>query len=316
MNILITGIAGFIGHHLATRLIEEGHTIVGIDNLNDYYDVTLKEARLKRLKGKFSFHKIDTTDFPALEELFKKHKFDKICHLAAQAGVRYSLENPFVYATSNYVGTLNIFELAKRHGVKDIAFASSSSVYGGNEELPFAEHHPVNHPLSMYAASKRAGELLAHSYCHLFGLNIICLRFFTVYGPWGRPDMALFLFTKSILEEKPIEVFNGGDMRRDFTYVSDIVDGIVKTIHKQPRGFSILNLGAGNPINLPDFIGIIEKTLDKKANIVMKPMQAGDVQATWADISKARELIGYKPKVSIEEGITNFVKWFREYYGV
>lgn len=315
MKILITGGAGFIGSHLTEKLLGEGHEITIVDNLNDYYDPTLKESRLARFKDRVTFYRCNITDMAGLEEIFTKHTFDAVCHLAAQAGVRYSLENPFVYAESNYVGTVNVFECAKRHKVSQVVFASTSSVYGKNEKMPFNEEDRVDTPISIYSASKRAGELLAHSYNHLFGLNITCLRFFSVYGPYGRPDMALFLFVKNILEGKPIDVFNNGEMNRDFTYVSDIVSGFSAALTK-PLGFSIINLGHGEPVHLKEFIRIIEDELGKKAIMNFLPMQPGDVASTFADTRKAKELLGYKAVVDVEEGVRNFVTWYRDYYKI
>lgn len=313
MRYLVTGGAGFIGNHLMQRLLAEGHEVVCVDNLNDYYDPALKKARLELLKDKIRFYPFDIADKDQLEKVFKENKIDKICHLAAQAGVRYSLENPFVYADSNYIGTLNVLELAKRHDVKDIVFASTSSVYGLNEKMPFSEDDRVDTPISIYSASKRACELLAFSYHHLFKLNVTCLRFFTVYGPYNRPDLALFLFTKAILENKPIDVFNNGNMKRDFTYVTDIVDGFYRATQR-PLGYQIINLGCGKPVQLMDFIHTLEEELGKKATIHYLPMQPGDVAATAADITKARKLLGWEPKVNVREGVKKFVEWYKEYY--
>jgi len=312
MKVLVTGGAGFIGYHFIMKLLAEGHEVICVDNMNDYYDPELKKARLAQFKGKVSFHKTDIADRDALEKAFQE-KPDKVCHFAAQAGVRYSLENPFVYGESNYMGTLNIFELAKRHNVSDIVFASTSSIYGLNEDMPFSEGQRVDRQVSIYAASKRGCELLAHVYNHLFGLNITCLRFFTVYGPWGRPDMALFKFTKNILEGKPIDVYNNGDMMRDFTYVADIVEGFYLALQK-PMGYEIMNIGCGNPVRLMDYIKTLEECLGRKAECNMMGMQPGDVKATSADISKARELLGYEPKVMVAEGVKNFVDWYKEYH--
>lgn len=313
MKILVTGGAGFIGSHLIEKLLEEGHDVVCVDNLTPYYDPELKKARLARFSDRITFYETDITDREALTAIFNDEEIEAVCHLAAQAGVRYSLENPFIYAETNYIGTVNVLELSKQKGIKNVVMASTSSVYGLNEKLPFSEDDRVDHPISIYAASKRACELLAFSYDHLFGLNVTCLRFFTVYGQWGRPDMALFLFTKNILEGKPIEVFGEGNMRRDFTYVSDIVEGFVAAL-KKPLGFEIINLGAGEPVHLMDFIRMTEKALGKKADIQFKPMQPGDVRETHSDITKAKKLLGYDPKVSIEEGIPAFVEWYRSYF--
>jgi UDP-glucuronate 4-epimerase len=313
MHVLVTGGAGFIGSHVILELIKRGDTVVTIDNVNDYYDPVLKRARLARFAGKVELIEKDIADREAIEEIFKNHSFDAVCHLAAQAGVRYSLENPYVYADANYVGTLNILEAAKRYGVPHVVQISSSSVYGTNTKMPFTEDDRVDTPISMYAASKRAGELLAHAYHHLFSMNITVIRPFTVYGPWGRPDMALFLFTEAILKGEPIKVFNRGDMKRDFTYIDDIVSGIVLAIGK-PEGFQIYNIGRGAPQGLMDFIHAIEDSLGKKAELDLQPMQMGDVPATWADISKARERLGYNPQTSVKEGVENFITWYREYY--
>lgn len=323
MNILVTGVAGFIGFHVATALLEQGDIVLGIDNLNDYYEVSLKEARLKKLEestkkrlGSFVFVKEDIAHFSALQQILansKIGKIDVICHLAAQAGVRYSLTNPFVYEESNLKGTLNILELARQNNIKQVVFASSSSVYGGNTKIPFAEEDPVNQPISLYAATKRAGELICHSYHHLYGMNITCLRFFTVYGPYGRPDMAMFIFTKNILNGKPIEVYNHGKMKRDFTYIADIVSGVVASLDK-PMGFAIINLGNSHSVDLLYFIACLEKELGTKAEKKLLPLQPGDVPETFADIRKAKRLLGFEPKTNIEEGIKQFVAWYQSYY--
>ena len=313
MNILVTGGCGFIGSHLVKRLLKEGNNVIIVDNLNDYYDVNLKKNRLNLFKDKVKFYEIDIASKEDLERVFQENNIDKICHLAAQAGVRYSLENPFVYGDSNYIGTLNILEFAKRYKVNHIIFASTSSIYGKNTNMPFKEEDRVDGPLSIYSASKRACELLAQVYYDLFGVNTTCLRFFTVYGPWGRPDMALFKFTKNILEDKPIDVYNNGDMKRDFTYVGDIVEYFARAIDK-PLGFSIINLGRGSPVHLMDFIGVIEKQLDKKAKINFMPMQPGDVKETYADTTKAKEILGFEAHTPIEEGIKNFLDWYEYYY--
>jgi UDP-glucuronate 4-epimerase len=313
MNILVTGGAGFIGSHLITRLLKENHNVIVVDNLNEYYSVSLKKDRLNLFLDKIKFYKIDISVKDELEKVFRENKIDKICHLAAQAGVRYSLENPFVYGDSNYIGTLNILEFAKRYNVNHIVFASTSSTYGKNKEMPFKEEDRVDNPISIYSASKRACELLAYSYYELFKINTTCLRFFTVYGTWGRPDMALFKFTKNILEEKPIDIYNNGDMKRDFTYVEDIVDGFVRAIER-PLGFSIINLGRGCPVHLMEFIKIIEEKLDKKAKINFMPMQQGDVKETYADTTKAKEVLGFGAKISVEEGVKRFIEWYKDYY--
>lgn len=314
MNILVTGGAGFIGSHLVGRLLDDGHDVISLDNLNSYYDPALKRARLKEVAFGVKNYRIDIADEKALEGVFQKHSFDCVYHIAAQAGVRYSLENPFVYADANYKGTLNVFELARRHGIRRVVFASSSSVYGKNK-VPFRENMDVDTPVSIYAASKRAGELLAYSYAHLFGMDITCLRFFTVYGPYGRPDMSPYTFTKAILDNKPITLFNHGTMKRDFTYVDDIVEGLLAA-RKKPKGFEIINLGCGDPVSLRRFIRVFEDVLGKKAKIKYAPLQPGDVVATYADITKARKLLGYKPRVGIEEGIKNFVNWYGKYYSL
>ena len=313
MNILITGGAGFIGFHVAKALLGRGDNVVIIDNFNDYYDVKLKEARIKEL-GKYDnldVIKVDISDYDTMNIIFKKHKFNKICHLAAQAGVRYSLENPLAYEKSNILGTLVMLEMAKKYNVKDFVFASSSSIYGNNKKTPFSEEDNVDYPVSLYAATKKSSELLAYTYHHLYGLNCTGLRFFTVYGPWGRPDMAYFKFTKAILEDKPIDVYNYGKMKRDFTYISDITDGILAAIDN-PFPYEIINLGNNKPIELSYFIECIENALKKKAKKNMLPMQSGDVKITHADIKKAEKLLNYKPKVSIEEGINRFVEWYKE----
>jgi len=314
MKILVTGGAGFVGSHLIEALLAEGHEIVCVDNMNDYYDPSLKHARLERFQKKITFYQIDISDMSALEDVFKNHTFDSIAHLAAQAGVRYSLEQPLVYVDSNVRGTVCVFECAQKYGVKNIVMASSSSVYGevGGSES-FSENMSVEKPISVYAATKRATELLAYTYHHLYGLNITSLRFFTAFGPYGRPDMALFKFVSNMLADKPIDVYGDGNQERDFTYVSDIVAGFVLAL-KKPLGLSILNLGAGNPISLNQFITATEEVLGRKAQRNMLPAQPGDVPRTSADIRKAADEIGYKPEVSIKEGIGMFVQWYREYY--
>jgi UDP-glucuronate 4-epimerase len=348
MKILITGTSGFIGFHLANRLIDRGDEVIGIDNINDYYDVNLKYKRLdetgiskseievaKLVKSKkysnYSFSKINLEDKEKIDQLFASEKFDKVCNLAAQAGVRYSLINPMAYINSNIIGFTNILEACRHNKIKHLAYASSSSVYGLNETMPFSTHDNVDHPISLYAASKKSNELMAHTYSHLFGLPTTGLRFFTVYGPWGRPDMALFIFTKAIQEGKPIEVFNEGRMKRDFTYVDDIVEGIVRVIDSPPSGntnwtgknpdpssskapYKIYNIGNSNPVNLMDFIAAIEKALGKKAIIEYKPMQAGDVPATWANISDLTEDLKYKPNTEVEDGVRKFIDWYKTFY--
>ena len=312
--ILVTGAAGFIGYHLCQQLLSSGQPVIGIDNINEYYDPDLKQARLKRLSDykKFIFYKIDLCDFNSLEKLFSKHPVDRICHLAAQAGVRYSLTHPFAYQKSNGEGFLHIIELARRNSCKNFVYASSSSVYGNNTKLPFSEDDPVDHPISLYAASKRSNELTAFSYSHLFNLPCSGLRFFTVYGPWGRPDMALFIFTRSIIENRPIDIFNNGEMRRNFTYIDDIIDGIIRVIDT-PRDYEIYNIGNSRAENLIDFIDRIEKCLGQKAIRNYLPMQPGDVKVTVADIQKIRKL-GDEPKTNIAKGIEQFVTWYKNYY--
>jgi len=335
MKILVTGAAGFIGSALALKLLERGDTVHGIDNLNDYYDVALKKARLERLstREKFSFEQLDISDRAGMESLFARQKFDAVVNLAAQAGVRYSLENPHVYIQSNIVGFCNILEGCRHSRVGHLVFASSSSVYGANTKLPFSEHDNVDHPLSLYGATKKANELMAHTYAHLYGLPCTGLRFFTVYGPWGRPNMALFKFTKHIIEGKPIPVFNNGNMVRDFTYVDDIVEGVVRVIDRpaQPdpswdgalpdparskAPYRIYNIGNNKPVQLMRYIEVLERSLDKKAQIEMLPMQPGDVPATTADVSALQADLGYRPGTTVEEGIPRFVEWYRSYYGI
>jgi len=334
MKILVTGAAGFIGHFLCEQLLNNGCEVVGIDIINDYYDPDLKKARLARLDGRagFLFQKIDMADRPAMEALFAAHSFDKVVNLAAQAGVRYSLTNPHAYADSNLTGFLHILEGCRHTGVKHLVFASSSSVYGGNTQMPFSEHDRVNHPVSLYAATKKANELMAHSYSHLYGLPVTGLRFFTVYGPWGRPDMAYFLFAKAIMNDQPINVFNNGKMKRDFTYIDDIVEGVVKVLDLIPKPspdwdtsnpdpatswtpFRIYNIGNNQQETLMHFIQVLEKCLGKEAVKNFLPMQDGDVPETYADISDLQRDTGFKPSTPIEEGLQRFCKWFKEYYG-
>lgn len=312
--VLVTGAAGFIGYHVAQKLSQAGVAVVGIDNVNSYYDPTLKQARLKRLEEMpgFSFHKLDICDYAGLTELFSRHRFKKICHLAAQAGVRYSITDPFAYQKSNNEGFLNLIELARHHQVGNFVYASSSSVYGANTKLPFAESDRTDDPISLYAATKKANELVARCYSHLYGIPCSGLRFFTVYGPWGRPDMALFKFTKAILAGETIDVYNNGDMKRNFTYIDDIVQGVILTLDN-PKPCEIYNIGNSRAEQLMDFIREIEKNLGKKAVINYLPMQPGDVPATVADIAKLQKL-GYEPKTNIDAGINRFVAWYREYY--
>ena len=313
MKILVTGTAGFIGYSLSLRLMAQGHEVIGVDSVNDYYAVYLKKKRHDTLKENplFTPAEIDLCDFDPLEKLFKEHKPEMVCNLAAQAGVRYSLTNPFAYQKANLEGFMNILELCKLNGVKRLVYASSSSVYGGVKELPFSEDMRVDTPISLYAATKKANVLMAHTYSHLFGLQTVGLRFFTVYGPWGRPDMALWLFTEAIMEGKPINVFNGGNMQRDFTYIDDIITGVSGAlfVDKLPA-YSIFNLGNHRCENLMDMISILEESLGKEAKKNFMDMQPGDVQATYANIDKAQELLGYQPTTSIDVGIPNFVEWY------
>jgi UDP-glucuronate 4-epimerase len=334
-NILVTGCAGFIGFHVAKRLLENGEGVVGLDNLSDYYDVKLKEARLSQLTGSptFRFFKIDLADRRGIAQLFGSEKFDKVVNLAAQAGVRYSLENPHAYVDANLVGFVNLLEGCWHARVKHLVFASSSSVYGANTKMPFSVRDNVDHPVSLYAATKKANELMAHAYAHLYRLPCTGLRFFTVYGPWGRPDMALFLFTRAILNDEPIDVFNFGKMRRDFTYIDDVVEGVVRVLDKIPQPdpdwsgehpdcatslapYRLYNLGNNDPVELLDFIRALEAKLGKKAKMNFLPLQPGDVPATYADIHDSSRDFGFRPKTSIEEGIERFVDWYRKYYRV
>jgi UDP-glucuronate 4-epimerase len=350
LKILVTGTAGFIGYHVAQRLLARGDEVVGLDSINDYYDPALKYARLDRMgiskdavayntpvvsttNSNYRFVQLNLEDKPNIDALFAKEKFDKVCHLAAQAGVRYSLINPQAYIDSNIVGFMHILEACRHHKIKHLAYASSSSVYGLNESMPFSTSNNVDHPVSLYAASKKSNELMAHTYSHLFGLPTTGLRFFTVYGPWGRPDMALFLFTKAILENKPIDVFNNGQMQRDFTYVDDIVEGILRVIDHAPQGnpdwtgkspdpscsrapYKVYNIGNSSPVKLMDFIEAIEKTLGKTAKKNFMPIQPGDVPATWADVSDLTRDLGYKPNTPIQEGVNRFIAWYKEFYSV
>ncbi len=334
-KILVTGAAGFIGFHLSKRLLDEGCQVVGLDIINDYYDPAIKEARLKLLKPHqgFKFVKIDLADKDSMERLFKEEKFDAVVNLAAQAGVRYSLVNPQSYVDSNLVGFVNILEGCRHNDVKHLVFASSSSVYGSNTKMPFSVHDNVDHPVSLYAASKKSNELMAHAYAHLFSIPCTGLRFFTVYGPWGRPDMALFLFTKAILEDRPIDVFNYGKMQRDFTYIDDIVEGVVRVIERpaQPNPqwngespdpgssyapYKIYNIGNNQPVELMHFIEVIEDTLGKKAKKNLMPLQPGDVPATYANIDDLVRDTGFKPATPLEVGIPKFIKWYRDYFKV
>jgi UDP-glucuronate 4-epimerase len=314
--ILVTGAAGFIGYHLCTALLQRGEQVIGIDSINDYYDPQIKIDRLQRLStnSAFSFHKIDICDYTALSNLFSSNAIDRIVHLAAQAGVRFSLTNPFAYQKANSEGFLNIIECARHNHVKNFVYASSSSVYGGNTKLPFSESDRVDNPVSLYAATKKANELVAHCYSHLFHFPATGLRFFTVYGPWGRPDMALFLFTRAILEGKAIDVFNNGQMLRNFTYIDDIVTGIQIALDN-PRPYEVYNIGNSRAENLMDFIAVIEQHTGKTAQKNYLPMQPGDVPATVADISKLAAL-GYEPHTNIDKGVSAFVQWYRDYYKV
>ena len=348
MKILVTGTAGFIGFHLATRLLERGDEVVGFDNINDYYDVNLKYSRLEQTgiarshieAGKtvqsskfpgYRFVQMDLDDKAGIMALFAREKFDVVCNLAAQAGVRYSLTNPYAYIDSNITGFVNILEACRNNPVRHLVYASSSSVYGLNESMPFSSSDNVDHPVSLYAASKKTNELIAHTYSHLFGIPATGLRFFTVYGPWGRPDMALFIFTRAILEGRPIDVYNQGNMQRDFTFIDDIIEGIVRIADRparfnsswngkvpdpssSPAPYKIYNIGNNNPVRLLDFILAIEKALGKKSLMNMMPIQPGDVPATWADVDELVKDTGYKPGTAIQEGVDAFVKWYREFY--
>ena len=333
-KILVTGAAGFIGFHLAKRLLEQGVEVVGLDNLNDYYDVGLKQARLKLLEEQagFRFVKMELADRDAVAGLFKDERFNAVVNLAAQAGVRYSLVNPHLYTESNISGFLNILEGCRHNSVGHLVYASSSSVYGANTSMPFSVHQNVDHPVSLYAATKKANELMAHTYSSLYGIPTTGLRFFTVYGPWGRPDMALFLFTKAILEGRPIDVFNYGKMQRDFTYVDDIVEGVCRVIGRVPAGeaawsgstpdpgtsfapYRLYNIGNNNPVELLRFIEVLEQALGREASKNLLPLQPGDVPATYADVDDLMRDVGFRPDTSIEEGIAEFVAWYRAYYG-
>jgi len=329
--ILVTGAAGFIGFHLSKKLLDDGHQVLGIDNLNEYYDASLKRDRLEILGAEpgFEFRETDFSDREALVALFENAPCPQIVHLGAQAGVRYSLEAPHVYARSNLVGFLNILEAARQHKVEHLVYASSSSVYGANVKQPFREADPVDHQISLYAATKRSNELMAHAYSHLFEIPATGLRFFTVYGPWGRPDMAFFIFTKAILSGKPIKVFNNGDMKRDFTYVGDVVEGIMQVLDRPPQAssrehsspadsparFQLLNIGSHHPVSVMEMIRLLESALGKKAELDFLPMQPGDVQETYADMTRFKDLTGFSPKTSLEEGVRLFVEWYVDYYG-
>ena len=350
MKILVTGTAGFIGSHLAEDLSKRGDEVVGLDNINAYYDVNLKYGRLKkdgierselepgktiqsRVYSNYRFVMMDLQDQEDLEGLFFREKFDMVCHMAAQAGVRYSLENPHSYVQANIVGFLNLLECCRRQPVKHLVYASSSSVYGLNETYPFSTHDNVDHPVSFYGATKKSNELMAHAYSHLFGIPATGLRFFTVYGPWGRPDMALFIFTRAILEGRPIDVFNHGEMKRDFTYIDDIVAGVVRVLEKPPKGnpswqgqetdpstskapYRVYNIGNNSPVRLMDFIEAIEKALGKKAIKNLLPLQPGDVVATWADVDDLVNDFGYAPSIAVQEGVNRFIRWYRGFYDI
>ena len=355
MKILVTGTAGFIGLHLANRLLQRGDEVVGLDNINDYYDIRVKYGRLQnsgiienledgenieynkliqsKKYDKYKFIKLNLEDKENLDKLFKEEKFDAVCNLAAQAGVRYSLTNPMSYMNNNIIGFMNILEACRHFEVKNLSYASSSSVYGLNQKQPFSTHDSVNHPISLYAASKKSNELMAHTYSHLFGIQTTGLRFFTVYGPWGRPDMAIFLFTKAILEDKPINVFNYGNMQRDFTYVDDIVEGIVRVIDNPAKPnanfdalnpdpssssapYKVYNIGNNAPVKLTDFIEAIEEKIGKKAKKNLLPIQPGDVESTYADVTDLINDLGYKPQTSVKVGISKFVDWYREFFNI
>jgi len=334
VKILVTGAAGFIGMHVCERLLARGEEVIGLDNLNDYYEVSLKEARLARLTphASFRFHKLDVADRPGMAELFAQEKPQRVIHLAAQAGVRYSLKNPHAYVDSNITGFVNVLEGCRHADVKHLVYASSSSVYGGNTKMPFSEHDNVDHPVSLYAATKKANELMAHTYSHLYGIPTTGLRFFTVYGPWGRPDMALFLFTKAILEGKSIDVFNNGHMQRDFTYIDDIVEGLLRVADKPPAAdagfdkanpdpatswapYRVFNIGNNSPVELMAYIDTLQQSLGKTAQINFLPLQDGDVPATNANVDALHAVTGFAPATTVKQGISNFVSWYRNYYG-
>jgi UDP-glucuronate 4-epimerase len=333
--ILVTGAAGFIGFHVSRRLLERGDVVLGIDNLNAYYDPALKTARLENLRGfeRFSFQKLDIVDSDAIGRLFEKERPARVVHLAAQAGVRYSLTNPHVYVDSNVKGFLNILEGCRHNPVEHLVYASTSSIYGANTHQPFSEHDNVDHPLTLYAATKKANELMAHTYAHLFGIPSTGLRFFTVYGPWGRPDMALFRFTKGILAGEPIPVYNEGKMVRDFTYVDDIAEGVIRVLDRLPQPdpnwngddpdpatsyvpYRIYNIGNNKPIELLRYIAALEQCLGRKAKLDLLPMQPGDVPSTMADVSELEAAVGFRPKTAVEEGIARFVEWYRDFYKI
>ena len=335
MKVLVTGTAGFIGNNLAQRLLARGDSVIGIDNLNDYYDVSLKEARLAKIidHDNFTEARFDLEDRDAVAELFTTHKPNRVVNLAAQAGVRYSLENPYAYIDTNIMGFINILEACRHNEVEHLVYASSSSVYGANTNMPFSVHNNVDHPVSLYAATKKSNELMAHTYSHLYQIPTTGLRFFTVYGPWGRPDMALFLFTKNILADKPIDVFNYGNHRRDFTYIDDIVEGVIRTLDTVPSAnenwsgdtpdpatskapYKLYNIGNNQPVELRRYIEVLEECLGKKATQNLLPLQMGDVPDTYADVEALVEDVDYKPETTIETGIENFVRWYRDFYSV
>ncbi len=317
MSILVTGSAGFIGFHVSRELLEMGKKVIGVDSVTDYYEEQLKWDRNSILEDydKFCFYHEDITNTELLEKIFEKEKIDKICHLAAQAGVRYSVENPQAYEKSNLKGFTNILEMARHNNIENLVYASSSSVYGGNEDVPYRVGDDVNRPVSYYAATKVANEVMAHSYSHLYDIPCTGLRFFTVYGPWGRPDMALFKFTDRIVEGEPIDVYNYGDMKRDFTYIDDIVDGVITSLDKR-FDYEIFNLGNNTPVELMDFIEILEDCIGMNAEKEMKPMQPGDVKVTYADISKSKEKLDFKPETNLEEGVERFIDWYKKYYNI
>ena len=335
MTVLVTGAAGFIGMHVAERLLQAGHRVVGIDNLNDYYDPALKQARLEQLARHeaFTFQRCDIADRPAISRVFAEYPITHVIHLAAQAGVRYSLENPHAYVDANLVGFVNILEACRHNGIAHLVYASSSSVYGGNTRMPFAEDDNVDHPISLYAATKKANELMAHTYSHLYGLPTTGLRFFTVYGPWGRPDMALFIFTKAIFEGRAIPLYNEGRMKRDFTYIDDVAEAVVRCVFKpatpdpdfaseapdpavSSAPYRVFNIGNHTPVSLEHFVSLIEQATGRKAERRLEPMQPGDVPATYADVGRLKVWIGFEPSTPIEEGIPRFIAWYRAFYGV
>jgi UDP-glucuronate 4-epimerase len=316
LKVVLTGAAGFIGMHCAERLLARGDRVIGIDNLSPYYSVQLKKDRLARLKhAQFRFHELDIADAAAVQRIFGAERPDAVLHLAAQAGVRYSLENPGAYIQTNLVGFASVLDACRAHPPRHLVFASSSSVYGSNTKLPWSETDKVDHPISLYAATKKSNELCAHAYSHLFGLHATGLRYFTVYGPWGRPDMSAFLFARAIADGKPIQVFNHGDMQRDFTYVDDIVEGTLRVLDK-PSRYAIYNIGNHSPVALLEYIAILERALGRKAQLEMKPMQPGDVKATYADTTALQQAIGFAPSTPLETGLQRFAEWFKSYHGL